>query len=272
MAFAKCHNNQSLPVRRILDMFPCSHHRPSLITIPSLVHPVPGRDVKRWNFRNANWAGFTKQLNMAAPDLPHPCPNNLNDAYDLYCNILLDATKNNIPVCARPTFPAGTRNVNTFFVIIQKHKLLKSLKLPKIWHRSKVIALPKPNRPSVDPKGYWLVSLLCVPFKLLERLILTRLTPVINRQLPKEQAGFRSGRSTTDQVTLLCHDIEESFQAGEKTGAVFLDLTAAYDTVWLRGLHMKLLETIPDKHMVSFIMNMRSNCSFRATHQQSPKQ
>ena len=126
-----------------------------------------------------------------------------------------------------------------------------------------MIALPKPNKPSDDPKGYRPISLLCVPFKLLECLILARLTPVIDPQLPKEQAGLRSGRSTTDQVTLLCQDIEDSFQAGEKAGAVFLDLTAAYDTVWLRGLHMKLLETIPDKHMVSFIMEMLSNRSFR---------
>ena len=59
-------------------------------------------------------------------------------------------------------------------------------------------------------------------------------------------------------MTLLCQDIEDGFQAGEKVGAVFLDLTAAYDTVWLRGLHLKLLETIPDKHMVSFIMKMLS--------------
>lgn len=42
-----------------------------------------------------------------------------------------------------------------------------------------------------------------------------------------------------------------------------LDLTAAYDTVWLGGLHMKLLETIPDKYMVSFIMEMLSNHSFQ---------
>ena len=82
-------------------------------------------------------------------------------------------------------------------------------------------------------------------------------------QLPKEQAGFRSGRSTTDQVSLLCQDIEDSFQAGEKAGAVFLDLRAAYDTVWLRRLHLKLLETMPDKHMVSFIMETLSIRSFR---------
>lgn len=85
-------------------MFPRSHHQPSLITIPSLVQPVPGRDVKRWNFRKANWAGFTKQLNMAAPDLPHPCPNNLNDAYDSYCNTLLATAKDNIPHGGRKAY------------------------------------------------------------------------------------------------------------------------------------------------------------------------
>ena len=63
-------------------------------------------------------------------------------------------------------------------------------------------------------------------------------------------------------MTLLCQDIEDSFQAGEKPGTIFLVLTAAYDTVWLRGLHMKLLETIPDKHIVSFIMEMLSNRSY----------
>ena len=86
---------------------------------------------------------------------------------------------------------------------------------------------------------------------------------MIDPQLPKEQAGFRSGRSTTDKLTLMCQDIEDSFQTGENAGTVFLDLTSTYDTVWLQGLHMKLLETIPDEHIVSFIMEMLSNRSFQ---------
>ena len=45
---------------------------------------------------------------------------------------------------------------------------LQHLKLPKIWRRAKVIALPKPNKPSDDLKGYRLISLLCVPYTLLE--------------------------------------------------------------------------------------------------------
>ena len=34
----------------------------------------------------------------------------------------------------------------------------------------------------------------------------------------------------------MTQDIEDSFEDKKKVGAVFLDLTAAYDTVWHRGL------------------------------------
>ena len=71
-------------------------------------------------------------------------------------------------------------------------------------------------------------------------------------QLPREQAGFRRGRSTMDQVTLLTQHIEDSFEHNEKAGVVFLDLTAAYDTVWHRGLHLKLLRIIPDRQYGGF--------------------
>ena len=134
----------------------------------------------------------------------------------------------------------------------------RTSKLPKIWRRAKIIALPKPGKPIDDPKGYRPISLLCVPYKIMERLLHARLDP----KLPKDQAGFRRGKSTVDQVTLLTQDIEDTFQRGEKAGVVLLDLTAAYDTVWLRGLHLKLLKTIPDRHMVGFIMEMLSNRSF----------
>ena len=55
--------------------------------------------------------------------------------------------------------------------------------------------------------------------------------PIIDPQLLKEQAGFRHGRSTVDHNVLLTKNIEDSFEAKKKAGAVFFDLTAAYDTV-----------------------------------------
>ncbi|KAL7831668.1 hypothetical protein AOLI_G00292160 [Acnodon oligacanthus] len=69
-------------------------------------------------------------------------------------------------------------------------------------------------------------------------------------------------RNKLDQVTLLTQDIKESFQDNEKARVVFLDLTAGYDTVWHRGLHLKLLRIIPYRHTVRFIMEMLVNCSF----------
>ena len=42
-------------------------------------------------------------------------------------------------------------------------------------------------------------------------------------------------------------DIEEFFDVGQVTGAVFLDLTAACDTVGLTGLHLKLQKAISCK-------------------------
>jgi len=46
---------------------------------------------------------------------------------------------------------------------------------------------------------------------------------------------------------------------------VFVDLTAAYDIVWHRGLTCKLLRLLPDRHMVHMIMEMVSNRSFTLT-------
>ena len=51
---------------------------------------------------------------------------------------------------------------------------LRRLKIPKIWRRALVVAIPKPTKPVGDPKSYRPISLLCVPYKILERLIYAR--------------------------------------------------------------------------------------------------
>ena len=46
---------------------------------------------------------------------------------------------------------------------------------------------------------------------------------------------------------------------------MFVDLIAAYDTVWHRGLTCKLLRNLLDKHMVCMIMELVRNRSFTLT-------
>ncbi|KAJ8868681.1 hypothetical protein PR048_030220 [Dryococelus australis] len=77
--------------------------------------------------------------------------------------------------------------------------------------------------------------------------------------LTPEQAGFRNGRICTDQVLTLTNFIKEGFRCKLKTDVVFVDLTAAYDTVWKKGLLYKLLKVIPCIITCDLICNLLSN-------------
>ena len=140
---------------------------------------------------------------------------------------------------------------------------MQRTKIPKIWRRATIIAILKPGKSPEEAGSYRPISLLSVCFKLLERLIYNRLFPVVDPQLSREQAGFRPGRSTVEQVVKLTEYIETAFENRKKCGAVFVDLSAAYDTVWHRGLTLKMLQLIPNKYMVRFICELITNRSFK---------
>ena len=146
---------------------------------------------------------------------------------------------------------------------------LRRLKIPKIWSRALVVAITK--KP-VGDKARWGLKELSTDISALRplqdsretylRLIIERLINVellIDPLLPKEQAVFRLGKSTVDQVVLLTQNIENSFEAKKKAGAVFINLRAAYDTVWHRCVTCKLLKLHPNKHMVRMIMEFVRN-------------
>ena len=139
---------------------------------------------------------------------------------------------------------------------------LRHLKIPKVWKKALVVAIPNLKKPVEDPKSYCPISLLCVPCKILERLIHARVERIVDPLLPREQAVFRRGSSTVDQTVSLTQNIEDSIEAKKKAGAVFVDLSAAYDTVWYRGLTCNVLRLLPNKHMVRMIMELVQNRSF----------
>jgi hypothetical protein len=58
--------------------------------------------------------------------------------------------------------------------------------------------------------------------KFLEKLIYNRISPIIEENLPIEQAGFIPNRNCCDQVLALTPYIESIFQKRLKTGVVLL--------------------------------------------------
>ena len=124
-------------------------------------------------------------------------------------------------------------------------RIISEKNLPKSWRIAKTVAIPKPGKYPKLASSYRPISLLSMCYKLLERIILHRISPAVDEIINIEQAGFRPGRSTQDQVLALTTYIENGYQRRDKTGVVFLDLTAAYDTVWHKGLLVKLSKVSP---------------------------
>ena len=86
-----------IPTRRVLDKFPRSQHRPSLISSPCLTAPIACKPVKRWNFRKPNWETFKQMTDVATSQLPPPDTANAEVAYKAFCRILTNSAKHSIP-------------------------------------------------------------------------------------------------------------------------------------------------------------------------------
>ena len=130
--------------------------------------------------------------------------------------------------------------VTTQCVMSLLNACTRTRRLPRLWRQARVVAILKPGKDPSSPKSFRPISLLSHLYKLYERLILNRLSPIIEHGLIPEQAGFRPGKSCTAQVLNLTQHIEYGFETGKITGIVFVELYAAYDTV----NHRRLLDEV----------------------------
>ena len=108
------------------------------------------------------------------------------------------------------------------------------------------------KNPSVA-KSFRPISLLSHTYTLFERLILNRIAEYVDANLIPEQAGFRPGKSGTSQLLNLTKHIEDGYEKRLVTGAVFVDLSGAYDTVNHRRLLSKVLEITGDVQLVDLL-------------------
>ena len=111
-------------------------------------------------------------------------------------------------------------------------------KFPDDWHYATIIPIPKPGKGPAEPNNYRhkaLTSCLC---KTLERMINKRLTCLLesNNHISRFQSGFRSDRSTTDNLVRFETFIRDAFIKKEHVVAVFFYLEKAYDTTWRYGI------------------------------------
>ena len=114
---------------------------------------------------------------------------------------------------------------------------------PTDWKIAKVIPVHKKNKDASLIRNHRPISLLTHLSKIAEKSVKKRLLSFMTAKkfLINEQFGFRGKHNTTDQLARLVNDITKNFNKKLHTGALILDIEAAFPSVWLAGIIYKLI-------------------------------
>ena len=115
------------------------------------------------------------------------------------------------------------------------NKIWKTGEWPTTWTQSLGITLPKKGNMQMCQK-YRTISLISHPSKVVLKIILNRLQPQAEEIIAEEQAGFRVGRSTTEQLFNLRMLGENYLQHQQNLYHGFIDFKKAFDRVWHEAL------------------------------------
>ncbi|GBM97109.1 putative RNA-directed DNA polymerase from transposon X-element, partial [Araneus ventricosus] len=109
---------------------------------------------------------------------------------------------------------------------------------PTLWQQAIIIPLLKPGKDPTNPSNYRPIALTSCLCKLFERMINKRLIYYMEAKnhLHSSQSGFRTGRSTIDNLLALETDIRLAFLQRKHLIAIFFDIEKAYDTTWRYGI------------------------------------
>ena len=93
------------------------------------------------------------------------------------------------------------------------------------------------------------------------KIILNRLKPQAEKIIAEEQAGFRTGRSTTEQIFNLRILCEKYHQHQQDLHHVFIDFKKAFDRVW----HAALWATMKKYNISTNLIQVIKNLYYKAT-------
>ena len=123
-----------------------------------------------------------------------------------------------------------------------------------------MITLPKKGNLQ-QCSNYRTISLICHPSKVLLRIILNRLKPQAEAIIAEEQAGFRLGRSTTEQIFNLRILCERYLQHQQDLYHVFIDFEKAFDRVWHAVLWATMNHYNINANLIRVIQNLYDKAS-----------
>ena len=130
------------------------------------------------------------------------------------------------------------------------NKIFDKGEFPECWKLANVTPVYKRSGPRTDKGNYRPISILPTLSKVGESIIHGRLLDhlMYNKLISEKQSAYLRGDSTSQQLLYITHKIRKSWAEGKLSHAVFLDISAAFDGVWHKGLLAKLKQNgITDK-------------------------
>jgi hypothetical protein len=118
---------------------------------------------------------------------------------------------------------------------------------PCQWKVGQIIMIAKSGKNSDDIASYRPISLLPILSIILEKILLQRLSPIIDESklIPTHHVGFRKKHGTIEQAHRLVNKIHNDLENKHFCSAAFVEISQAFDKVWHTGLLYKLKRTFP---------------------------
>lgn len=121
---------------------------------------------------------------------------------------------------------------------------------PRPWKQASGVMIPKPGKDHSLAINFRPISLLSCMGKVFERILSSRITAMLDTRgfFNCWQKAYRKNNEGTEHIHRLISQGKKAMEKGWCTGAIFLDVEKAFDSVWHDGLRYKLTKIgLPDK-------------------------
>lgn len=147
---------------------------------------------------------------------------------------------------------------------IQVERVLNGAPIPAEWTEAVIYPIYKKGNPELA-SNYRGIAIGNVIYKLLSTLLNQRLKVFVetNNVLPDTQNGFRSGRSTVDNLYIMNQCVQSQLAKEEKLYALFVDFKTAFDQVNRTKLFGTLSSLKVPGYIIDTIGRMYQNTSYR---------
>ena len=141
------------------------------------------------------------------------------------------------------------------------NKMFEAGYYPDEWKLASVAPVYKRNGPKISKECYRPISLLPTLSKICESIIHDRLISHCTsfNIISHKQAAYLKGDSTVSQLLYLVHNIRQSWGLKNISNTVFLDISAAFDKVWHKGLLSKLTQIGISGNFLNILQSYLSN-------------